>query len=170
MAQKVRETNGIREKMSLEMKFTVEICTKYPGATIKALLTYARANLLRNSWIEIGPYLGYYWRDITPPTNPLIHFKKSEFLYVATAGWIVVYIIIYILFILFLVHLARRKEWLFLFTILAFVSYLLLPTFICGGGARYRLPVEGIIVMCAFYEISQMKYFNVIKTSSKAVS
>jgi len=169
MAQKVKEANDIREKMSLQKKFAIEVCTKYPGATIKIMVRNARSNLLRNSWIEVGPYLEYYWRDITPLTNPLIHLKKSEFLFVATIVWSMVYAIVYIFFGLFLLRLVRKKDWLFFFTILAFISYLVLPTFVAAGGYRYRLPVEGIIGMCAFYEISQMKYLNVIKTGLKVV-
>jgi hypothetical protein len=170
MAQKVKEANNVREEMSLETEFTIKACTRYPGATVKVLVKQAQAILLHNAWIDMGRYWGYYWRDITPTTNPLIHLKKSEFLYIATVAWVVVYMIMYIFFILFLVRLARKKEWLFLFTILAFVSYLLLPTFAADGGYRMRLPVEGIIVICAFYEISQIKYLDILKTGLKMVS
>jgi len=170
MDKKVEEANDIRERMSLQAKFSIKICTKHPVAFVIILSKYAQSVLFRSAWIDMAPYWGVWWRDIDYYSvhTPL---KKSEFFLITIIVWYVIYVIVYAFFLLFLFRLAREKKWLFLFTILLFTSYLVVPGFIgTSAGFRMRLPAEGIIIMCAFYEAIRIKYLDIFKAGLKSAS
>ena len=162
MRQKVDATNDLIERMSLQKKFTVEACTKYPAVALKCIVRNSLPILANSYWIFAGSYWGYHRQDITSPNR--MHLKKSNFLFVIFVMGCVVYMVVDLFFMYFLYHLARGGNWLFFFTILLLIGPILAASFIIPGpGARMRLPVEGIIVMCSFYGISLTKYFNAEK-------
>ncbi|HDY87491.1 MAG TPA: hypothetical protein ENH82_05155 [bacterium] len=161
MRQKIDATDSPIEKMSLQKKFAIEACTKYPGTVIKRIMRNSLPILANNFWLSTGPYWGYHWKDMPVPDGKHFEFKKSNFLFVIFVIGCVVYMIVYLFFMYFLYNLVKEKNWLFLFTILLFVGPILVATFPgTGGGARMRLPVEGLIIICSFCGI---RYLTLLK-------
>ncbi len=161
MSQKTQEADDIFETLRLKRKFTADIYIKYPLTVLKRMAINYRSVLLSSHWRNIGYYWGYNWRDRY--SSVYVSLKKSNFMLVVVVIWCMIYATIYVFFLYFLFLLVRGKDWLFLFTILLLVSPFLVAGSLVPAEQRMRLPIEGIIVMCAFYAISRIKYLNTTK-------
>jgi hypothetical protein len=171
MLKSEKETRMVRERMALQNKYVWEICRKYPATAVKRLAIAAVSSFLYGHWVGVPKYWGYSWR---PGRGYIIdgqkgYFKVSKLVTALLVVWMVVYAVIYVFFLSFLVRLIKERHWLFLFTIFILVCYFLVPTFVAAAIGRMRLPVEGIIVICAFYQIVRMKYFSVASPGLKTV-
>jgi len=160
MRKNVYETDNVAQRITLMEKYAMQICKKYPVTIMKQLIIYAAGNCLHSHLLVIPKYLGYNWRARPGERAPL---KQSKLVFGLLVTWCVVYMLIWMFFLCYLLLLIKEREWLFLFTISMLVCYILIPTFVAGGGGRMRLPVEGIIVVCAFYMISQVRHNAVPK-------
>jgi hypothetical protein len=160
-----KETRAVRERLALQNKYVMEICRKYPATVVKRLAIASVGSLIYGHWVGVPKYWGYSWRP-----GQEGYFKVSKLVFALLVIWFAIYAVIYVFFSCFLVRLIKRRQWLFLFTIFILMCYFMIPTSVAASTGRIRLPVEGIIIMCTFYEVSRTKYFNVIKTSFKAAS
>ncbi len=145
-------TRAVRERMALQNKYVLEICRKYPATAVKRLAIAAIGTCMHGHWVLVPKFWGYSWRP-----GQEGYFKVSKLVFALLVIWCVIYAVIYVFFLRYFVRLIKERQWLFLFTIFILVCYFLVPTFVAASTGRMRLPVEGIIVICAFYEISRMK-------------
>jgi hypothetical protein len=169
MRKSERETRAVRERMALENKYALEICRKYPATAVKRLAIAAIGNCMHGHWVLVPKYWGYSWRSGQAYLidGQQRYFEVSKLVFALLVIWCAIYAVIYVFFLCYFVRLIKGRQWLFLFTIFILVCYFLVPTFTAANTGRMRLPVEGIIVICAFYEISRMKYFSVASPSLK---
>ena len=158
MEQHVNNTDYIKDQGAIHKKYATEIYKRYPWTTVKRLLENSRAVLLGTHWLDVGRYWGYHWKDYNDEHH--MPLKKSNVLLIIFLLWCLLYAGINFFFLAFLVHLVRQRDWLFLFTVLLLIASFLAPCLTVASGGRMRLPVEGIIVMCAFYAMSQIKNRN----------
>jgi hypothetical protein len=149
--------NGIRELYDLnpnDIKLIDQekiarakgIIFEYPMITGYVLFKHALTVLYRSHFHLFGRTLVERPHSIV---TWLILFPLSYFLYTC----------LYLAFMLFCVRLVRLKQYLLLFSLIAFVGYMFVPTFLAAGGSRMRLPIEGLIVIFAFAEV----YCRVLK-------
>ena len=89
--------------------------------------------------------------------------KKSNIVLAINIFFGLIYMGIYLLFIIFLIYLIKNKKFFYFFTIIIFIAYILLPSFIGGGGNRMRLPVEGMIILPALYMLKKIIFSYIIK-------
>jgi hypothetical protein len=103
---------------------------------------------------------------------PMRLFSKSE---PSSGAKLIAYIVqlpINIAFMLFLIDLLKSKKFLFLFTIIIFISYFLFQAIFADDGSRYRLPFDGLVIMFAVYQITLFapKVAKIFQCSSKNTS
>lgn len=151
ITEKLGRENNFIERMKMERRFALEIYKKYPLSTLKhILIPNAMATLASNHIIKIFNFWGYHWRSkALKEREPL---KGSDWLFALNLFYGLVYVTVYILFLLALTRMVRKRQYLYAGTTLMFVLYFLLPTFPAGVG-RLRLPVEGIFVIFGFNEL-----------------
>ncbi len=129
----------------------LKIYREYPLTTITQMAKNAIGILGRAHWPLAAHFWGYSFKDRVDKAMPLI---ESNVVWLLEATFNFIYLGIYILFGVFLVQLFRSKQFFLLSTLLLFVSYFLAPTFLASGvGSRMRLPVEGLIVLAALYQL-----------------
>ena len=83
-------------------------------------------------------------------------FKKIDVIFFIGVMFACIYFLSYILFTLFCIRLIKKSKYLFLFTTLIFILYILVPGGFVWGALRFRLPIEGFIIIFSFYEIQQL--------------
>lgn len=151
MSDRAYSLPDIRERAHLMEKYAAEIFMRYPLTTLKLMCTHAIPNLFSSHWNEIGRFWGYAWRVKDPSARP--ELRKSEIVFALYIIWGLIYAAIYFFFGAFLVRLVRKKSYLYLLTVILFMTYFLVPTFIVQQGPRMRLPVEGILI---FFGLAEM--------------
>lgn len=147
-----------QERRQLGRRYVINACIDYPWATLQCLGSGITGVMSYSHWFDLAAY----WGDYSIETD-LSAYRPFQNRYVIVSIKMlsnVAYFVVYLFCLLFLVRLLREKKMLFCATIVVFLSYLLIPTFIGGGGPRMRLPVEGIMVMFAFYEIGRLKVWR----------
>jgi hypothetical protein len=145
---------GIKDpkaKMRLQEELAVKIFKDYPIITLKQIMHNAIGILGRAHWPEVAAFWGYSFLDnFSPEYMPQ---KKSTAVYHIEIFFNFIYLFVYFLCLGFFIRVFRSENIVFSLTIVLFITYLLIPTFIMrGGGSRYRLPVEGLIVIMASCE------------------
>ncbi len=151
MTEKLDHEDNFIERMKMERRFAFEIYREYPLSTLKHILVpNAMATLISNHVIKIFNFQGYHWRSKgLKEREPL---KGSDWLFALNLFYGLIYVTVYILFLLALIRMVRKRQYLYAGTVLLFVLYFLLPTFPAGVG-RLRLPVEGIFVIFGLNEL-----------------
>ena len=164
MEIEVSKTKYLNDRGIILKKYAFEIYKRYPWTVARRLFENSRAMFLSTHWLEAGRYWGINWQDFSDEEH--LPLKKSNFIFSIFILWCLIYAVINIFFLAFLWSLIKQRDWFFLITILLLVSSFLAPSLMIPHGARMRLPVEGIIVICAFYAMSQTKYMS----SSKLIT
>jgi len=141
----LRKVKPLNEHMALKSKYGLQIYAKYPTTTMKIMLKNSAFNLGKGYWDNIAHYWNYRWKEVENKFSPasLVFILPSVF-----------YLGIYIFFLLFLIRLIKNKQYLFCFTIILFLGCFLLPA-ATSFEDRFRMPVEGIIVIFAMREASR---------------
>jgi len=144
-------------KADLQEKFAIKIYKDYPWITLKRMMRNAVGVLGRAPWPVMAYFWGYSFKDTFDSGH--MPLKRSMAVYLIECFFNIIYLCIYLLFLGFLVRNFRLGNITFVLAIVFFIAYFLIPTFIApGGGSRYRLPVEGLIVIMASCELEH--YFK----------
>ncbi len=167
MQAEIDKIDNIQKRSSLKRRYAINTFIEYPLPTLKQVAKNAVSSLGAAHHYDIFRFWGYHWCDTNIPGK--MPFKKSSLVYAVRIIFYLVYFVIYLFFGFFLVRLIREKKIFFFFTILIFLFSFLFSAFIAGGAARMRLPVEGIIIIFSFYEISRIKYLKGTWLSSKTI-
>jgi Dolichyl-phosphate-mannose-protein mannosyltransferase len=153
MAQVVRGVgvNDLNKKINLQEKLAFNIYKEYPLTTLKEMTHNAIGILGRAHWPVVAHFWGYsFLNSISPGLMPL---KKSTGIYLIEVFFNLVYLFVYLLCLSFLVRVFRSGNIMLALTLIFFIAYFVIPGFIGrGAGSRYRLPVEGLIVIMASCE------------------
>jgi hypothetical protein len=97
--------------------------------------------LMANFW-------GYSFKDSFNPAHMPV--KKTTVVYLIEVFFNLIYLFMFFLFIGHLIRVYRSENIVLSLAIVLFIAYFLTPALIeRGGGSRYRLPVEGLIVIMA---------------------
>ena len=154
MSDRAYSVPDISERARLMKKYALEIIKRYPLTTLKEMGLHATRILFGSHWLNIGKFWGYSWRAKQASGRP--EAKKSYIILSLTLVWAFIYGVLYFFFGAFLFRLFREKKYLYLLTLILFMTYFLVPTFIAPMGPRMRLPVEGILVFFALAEMRNM--------------
>jgi hypothetical protein len=163
----LEEISDVTTKIYLQEEFAIRVFKDYPLMTLKEMMHNAVGILGRAHWPLMAHFWGYSFLDnFSPDHMPL---KKSTAVYLIETLFNFIYLSVYFLSLGFLIRLFRSGNVVFSLTIVLFIAYFLIPTFIGrGAGSRYRLPAEGLIVMmasCEFdhrFELLKEKLFRLI--------
>jgi hypothetical protein len=152
---KLNTVDNLNEKLDTEMDFTISTFTKYPVMALKLFVTNIAKILINNYYYNFS----HFW--IKDKTNKRYSFEKSllqksNTVIYTSVIFSFIYFLIYMFFISFCVRLIKGKKYLFLFSILIFISYFLIPAGFVWGAIRFRLPVEGFIIIFSLFEIQQL--------------
>jgi hypothetical protein len=149
-----QEINDLNTKAYLQEKFVLRICQAYPLTALKIMTHKAVGILGRAHWPLVAQFWGYSFIDNFSPEHA--HLKKSTIVSIIEIFFNIVYLCIYLLFFSSLIQIFRLENIVLPLAIVLFISYFLIPTFTIGtAGSRYRLPVEGLIVIMASYELDR---------------
>ena len=141
----------LKERLKLQDRFAWNVFRAHPVVTAAIYSYNAFWNLFEMHWQNVF----YFYRLCWLSDDACGRFHRSPAVFLLAMPWVVVYSGMYLLFGRFLIGLLRRKEWLGCAAFVLFVSPLL-ATFVAGEGARMRLPVEGLIVVCAAVELHEL--------------
>jgi hypothetical protein len=145
--QEVKDPNV---RTNLQEKLAIKIYKDYPLTTLKRMMHNAIGVLGRAHWPLVAHFWGYSFLDNFSPYH--MNIKRSISVYLIEIFFNIVYLFILLLFLGSLVRISGQNI-VFSLTIVLFIAYFLVPAFIVGSaGGRYRLPVEGLIVIMALYE------------------
>ncbi|MCK5000655.1 MAG: hypothetical protein KAS23_14025 [Anaerohalosphaera sp.] len=131
----------------------LEIYTQYPYRTFRTMSGSSAKMMAATHWLPVFHCWNLDWWYFS--SNGRGRSQNSLFVKYFVLAFSMIYLTIYSAFIWFLWQLLKAKKYLFLLLVIMIVSYLLLPTFIAGGGGRLRLPAEGIIAICAIHQLCQ---------------
>jgi len=146
-------------KADLQEKFAIKIYKDYPWITLKRMMRSGVGVLGRAPWPVMAHFWGYSFKDnFSSGHMPL---KKSMVVYLIECFFNIIYLCIYLLFLGFLVRNFRSGNLMFVMATVLFIAYFLIPTFTApSDGSRFRLPVEGLIVIMASCELEY--YFQAL--------
>jgi hypothetical protein len=151
--------NDLNVRAHLQEKLALNIYKDYPLITLKQTTHNAIGILGRAHWSPVAHFWGYSFLNSSTPGH--MSLKKSTAVYLIELFFNLVYLFVYILFLSYLVRFFRSGNIILPLTIVLFIAYFLIPGFIGrGAGSRYRLPVEGLIVIMASCEFEH--YFKVL--------
>jgi hypothetical protein len=155
----LQEVNDINMKTHLQEKLAFKIYRDYPLITLKWLIYNAIGILGRAHWPFMANFWGYSFKDDFNPAHMPV--KKTTVVYFIEVFFNIAYVMIFFLFMGCLIRVCRSENIVFSLGIVFFIAYFLTPTFIeRGGGSRYRLPVEGLIVIMASCQVEH--HFKVL--------
>jgi hypothetical protein len=159
LKRKVSSISLINEKMRLENDIAFQAVKKYPIVAVKIMGFENPINvMLDNGYLQILVYYGYKWKSnsITSQykNRATYPYRSNQFISYFYYFLMLTYLMVYVLFLLFLRTIFLKRDFNTLFFLMVFFLFLLFPTFIIGdGGARFRITVEWMITMFAFYEL-----------------
>jgi hypothetical protein len=153
MSKEVQRAETLEEGYELKRFYAREIYKRHPLTLLRFLFQNTVSNMGHSHLLNISLYWGYWWRDV--PSMVHMPSQRSYFMLVLNIVFFLTYFAIYIFFFLFLFYLYRSKNYLYLFTAIALIAYFVLPASLAAAGARFRLPIEGFLVLMAFYEIDR---------------
>jgi hypothetical protein len=140
----------VREAIKTKERAALQIYKEYPITTLFQLGRNAIGILVRSHWTWATQFWGYSFQDNFE--KGLMPKKKSSVLFYIEVFFNVVYATIYLCLFTYMVWLYRTRQFGLLLTVMVFLSYFLVPTFMVdGAGSRFRLPVEGMIVYLSFH-------------------
>ncbi len=151
MRNEIEEAHDLKEILALRRKYALHIYRKYPGTTLKYYIHNAIPVMGHTHLLNVAHFWGYHWEDETLSED--ITLKESNLVLAIVLIWYLINLAIYTLFLSFLIRLTGSRNFLFLFTLLIYVSYFVFPSYLTGGGSRFRLTVEWLIVIFALHEI-----------------
>lgn len=141
---------GLGERLKLQRGYALLVYKQYPLSTLKCLLREAVPIAGNSHLLYIGRFWGNWWQNKASSIH--MDLKKSSTLLALNITGYIIYLGVYIYFLLFLMRLLKKREFLYFLTVFIFMLSFLVPPLFSGGGSRMRLPVEGPIVIMAFYE------------------
>ncbi|AQT69990.1 hypothetical protein STSP2_03191 [Anaerohalosphaera lusitana] len=130
----------------------VKIFKQYPLTTLRAMAGSSAKMLGITHWLPAFQHFNKSWWYLS--SNARNKAENSTLVKYVSLFFAAVHLAVYAAFALFLLNLLTHKKLTFLLILLATLAYLIGPVFIAGGGARLRLPAEGIIIICALHYIS----------------
>jgi hypothetical protein len=151
MRKGIEEAKELGEVLKLRREYALQIYKKYPGTTLRYYICNAVPVMGHTHLLHIAHFWGYHWEDESSPEGPTL--KGSNLIFAMLLFWYVIYLAIYILLLSFLIRLLKAGNWLFLFTIIIYIAYFMLPSYLAVGGNRHRLTIEWLIAIVAFSEI-----------------
>jgi hypothetical protein len=161
--EKVTSIPSFRRKMQVQDSIAFKTVKKYPLTAIKVIGFENPINVMfDNPYLQLLNYYGYVWKSkaLTSKYKSRISYpyKSNKIISYFYYALMLVYLAIYILFLLFLRTLFIKKDFITLLFIFSSFTFLLFPDFIIGeGGARFRITVEWLIAMFAFYELEKIQ-------------
>jgi hypothetical protein len=153
----ISQLGNINQITQARKSVTYSIVAKYPVATVKEVLIKNSANLLlSNHYENIANYYGYSWKKGVDECFP---YKASKWLLILSYFLMLVYFLIFVGFLFSLYNLLITRQ----FAMLAFVGLMfglfVIPGMITGsGGARFRLPFEGLMLILVVRQL--LRYFS----------
>lgn len=154
-----RQFTELRERLDYERETSLNVIAKYPKETIIVLGRNALPNLGGSFITLIGNYFNLSSQDWRTPGHMELKGSKKILLIRGIEG--VLCFAVYLLVILFGISLLKNREFLLFVLLIGFFCYFLLPTFIAGGGARLRLPVETV-----FLGVASLELYRIISMGS----
>lgn len=151
----------IRQIADARKNVTIKIVQEYPISTAKEIFVKNAVNLLLSNHFEnVGNYYGYSWKK-PKPDSVCYPYMGSKLLYWMSYFLMLVYALIFGLFLYSMFLLLRTRNFA-LFSLLALLFCLfVIPGMITGsGGARFRLPFEGFLLLVVFGSISRQPLFS----------
>ncbi len=147
-------TEALSKTMDTKVKNAIEVYKEYPFLTVKLFTTNIAKLLVLNHYIEFAHFWGYSWHY----KNDRIHtiFKKSNLVFFITIIFAIMYLLIYLLLASFLIRLIKMKKYFYLISLLIFISYFIFPVGFVSASIRFRLPIEGFVIMFSLYELQQL--------------
>lgn len=155
----VNSKQDIIERMELQKDITKRVIKHHSLRAAEVILIDNMKNILFDNHLSnvTGMYYGYSWKSKDNEDlfgNKCYAIKKSHFLLACYYIIAAVYLGMYILFTLFCIRLVRARKWLYLLTICSIMGMLLAPAIITGNcGSRFRLPVEGLLIIFSLSEL-----------------
>jgi hypothetical protein len=163
LAVRIDSIHSPKEKMHLENEIAYAAIKKYPLTAIKIMGLENTINaMFDNMYLQVIVCFGYKWKSSSITyhhkdraiTYPYKSLRIITYFYYAL---MLVYLVIYLLFLLYLRSTFISKDFTTLLFLSVFFLFLLFPAFIIGdGGARFRITVEWMITMFAFYELEHL--------------
>jgi len=154
MLDEIEQTGDPGHILKLRRRYALQIYRKYPLTTLKYYVYNAIPVMGHTHLLHVAHFFGYHWQDESPEGNAVL--RKSKFVLAVLLLWYVVHLGLYVLFMSFLIRLLVSRNYLYLFSIVVFICYFMLPSFIAVGGNRHRLSIEWLLVICVFYEIQHL--------------
>lgn len=137
----------------IRMKYAIKTFLEYPLPAVELLVLNVAGTLMKNHYV----ILSNFWDESSKGRVDISQMieKKRYSMFVVTVIFGLIYFLLYLLFLSFCIRLMKGKKFLYLFTILLFVAYFLIPAGFVGPSVRFRLPVEGFMIIFSLYELLQ---------------
>lgn len=147
-------TENLAKMQETKIDYSISTYLEYPVLASILFIKNVSKTLIRNHYSDFAHFWGYDFKDKIREVQTSL--KKSEFVFMLTLLLGLIYLIIYFFFLLFIIKLLKEKKYLYLFSIMIFTGYFLIPGGFVSEEVRFRQPVESFIVLFSFYEIQRI--------------
>jgi hypothetical protein len=145
----------LRDKLHSEIQYFIKTIFQHPCIAIEIFVENIFKTMFNNYYYNFS----HYWGSNIGSVRFDFHkdlLKKMDLIFYVSVIFSFIYLVIYIMFIYFCVRLIKNSKYLFLFTILIFMLYFLVPSGFVWGALRFRLPIEGFIIIFSLYQLQQL--------------
>lgn len=151
LEKNVKQEKNLSKMIKLKNRYALEVFREYPRKFLRNTFGNAGKMMGGTHWLAIYQYWGHdcWYFNI----NGRGKTNNMKTLLVMCILWGLIYLVMYTAFAFFLISLLKQKQYLFFIALTGLICYFIAPAFIAGGNCRLRLPVEGIIILCAIYQI-----------------
>ncbi len=144
-------TKDLNKELNSKVNSAIEVYKEYPFLALKLFTINIAKMLIKNHITVFSNFWGYNWREKNPEFQAKL--KKSNFIFTLTLIFALIYFMVYLLFGSLIIRLLILKKYFYLFSILIFILYFIIPAGFVSEDIRFRLPIEGFIIMFSLYEL-----------------
>ena len=147
-------TKELKNALKTKLNSAIEVYKEYPFLALKLFTINVTKMLAKNHYNGFANFWGYNWtKKNSEKQAPL---KKSNFIFFVTIISGLIYSLMYLLLVSFLIRLIKMKKYLYLICVLIFILYFILPAGFVSEDIRFRLPIEGFLVIFSLFELQQL--------------
>lgn len=153
----ISKLHDIRDVAKARKHETAKIIRDYPVSAVKEVFFKNAINLLLTNHFEnVGNYYGFSWK--APRQDSVCYpYQASTFLFWFSYILMALYALLFAIFLYSLYLLVKEQQYAILCLIIVLFGLFVVPGMITGsGGARFRLPFEGFLLLLSCFGFSHL--------------